>query len=255
VKFLYEYRTSDNVSHRGVVCASDRDAAFAVLKSQGIRASRMSEAPGFLNKFVGKGKRWTAIGILAIACVALAVYSLTETNTPVDILDSSTRRQILGDAIVIDKGIRTAWRDVFTDEGEQFLAAFALPGQNPAKTSVREDVLAAAISRETDVEKTDSIEARQIKAIVAGMKAEALRYLRDGGTLAKYANRLVKRQKQEIGYYERIRTELETARGSAASAKEYEELVDARNDDLRNLGIRLIPMPEEGSEKSSFTPL
>ena len=37
MKFLYEYRTSDNVHHDGTINAPDREAAYAALKAQGIR--------------------------------------------------------------------------------------------------------------------------------------------------------------------------------------------------------------------------
>ena len=70
MKFNYEYRTSDNKLHNGVVRAANRDDAFAVLKSRGIRPIRVIDSPGFFNKLLGKGKRWTAIVLLALSLLA-----------------------------------------------------------------------------------------------------------------------------------------------------------------------------------------
>lgn len=73
MRFLYTYRTSDNVEHEGAISASSRDAAYAALRERGIRAGRVTEAPGFFNKLFGKGKRWLAIGALAVVIGVLAV--------------------------------------------------------------------------------------------------------------------------------------------------------------------------------------
>lgn len=73
MKFVYEYRTSDNVRHNATVSAPDRDAAFARLKARGIRPSRLEDAPGFFNKLFGKGKRWIAIAVLTILLALTAV--------------------------------------------------------------------------------------------------------------------------------------------------------------------------------------
>ena len=70
MKFVYEYRTSDNELHHGSIAAADRDAAFASLKARGVRPARLVEAPGVLNKLLGKGKRWIAIAVLSVAAAA-----------------------------------------------------------------------------------------------------------------------------------------------------------------------------------------
>ena len=57
MKFFYQYRTRDNISHDGEISASTLDDAYAALKAKGIRPGRVVEAPGFLNKLLGKGKR------------------------------------------------------------------------------------------------------------------------------------------------------------------------------------------------------
>ena len=119
MKFIYQYRTKDNVSHRGIICAANRDAAYAALKSQGVKPGRMEEAPGFFNKFFGKGKRWIAIAVLALSTVALAVILFTREEVSVDPYSDKgfarpiERRQIWGDEVVVDAATQSNWREVF----------------------------------------------------------------------------------------------------------------------------------------------
>lgn len=251
MKFLYEYRTSDNERHCGIVCAPSRDAAYAELKKKGIKPSRVDEAPGFFNKFFGKGKRWAAIALLAVLSLVLAVLYLATrsslfpaSSSLESTLDSTVRRQLIGDTAVIEKGIRTGWVDVFPFEGERFLAGFALPGQPPAMMRIVESNLVAAINRKVDPSAGDTIEARQLKAIVQGMKDEIRAYQAEGGSLAKYCVRLIRRQQQEISYYQRAEREIEKAKEDMMPAKELESLWERRNAELRVLGIRLVQMPE-----------
>ena len=113
MKFIYEYRTKDNIRHEGVINAASRDAAFAALKAQGIRPGSVKEAPGVWNKLFGKGKRWIAIVLLAIIAIISMTFALhkNESITPSFIADSAVggamRRQILGDSAIIEKGVRT----------------------------------------------------------------------------------------------------------------------------------------------------
>ena len=253
MKFLYEYRTSDNALHKGVVRASSRDAAYADLKRRGVRPSRLVEAPGFFNKLFGKGKRWLVIAILAILCLVLAVIIRStptpSTYTSLDAsLDSTLRRQPIGDAAVIEKGIRTGWSDVFALEGERFLASFAIPGTTPAIRSTTEEKLKEALhatpTPSTYTSGSASLEARQIRAMVEGMKQELRDFLADGGTIVEYGKRLVQRQEEELRYYNMVKCELESATKSGMSDLALEELWEIRNAKLRAMGIRLVPLPE-----------
>ena len=257
MKFIYEYRTSDNVRHNGVVAASNREAAFAALKAQGIRPGFLAEAPGFFNKLFGKGKRWLVIAVLGVAVVvaALVIHSNTRTIRTIEqsqeVFDAPTRRQIIGDTAVIEKGIRTGWSDVFALEGDRFLASFAIPGVPAAvRTTTERDLEKALKSGEAEsfplqTKSTHlSLEERQILAIVSGMKSELRAYLAAGGNLASYGRRLANRQDAEIGYYNRVKTELETAAKSGMNERDLLALWEQKNDGLRNLGIKLVPMPE-----------
>ena len=251
MKFLYEYRTSNNACHKGVVAARNKDAAFAALKAQGVKPSRLVEAPGLFNKLFGKGKRWLAIAVLAALCVTLAVI-IRSTPTPPTYtsldasLDSTVRRQIIGDQAIIEQGIRTGWSEVFTLEGDRFLASFAIPGTAPAVRSTTEEEVLKALSTKHQALSTRSasLEARQIRAMVEGMKQELRDFLADGGTIVEYGAELVKRQEQEIGYYNRAKAEIDAAVKSGMQEAQLTELWEKRNAALRAMGIKLVPMPE-----------
>ena len=256
MKFLYEYRTKDNVRHEGVICAASKDAAFSALKAQGIRPGSVKEAPGFFNKLFGKGKRWIAIVVLAILCVTLAiavgrgVLTAPQPSLVEDVFDATMRRQVIGDVAVIEEGIRTGWAGVFDLEGERFLASFAIPGVPAGQRSTTEAEIQKALAR--DCRKidsntslgSDSLEARQIRSMVEGMKGELREFLSAGGTIAAYGRRLVERQEAEIGYYNRAKAELDRLVADKADEKTVEALWKARNEKLRRLGIKLLTLPE-----------
>ena len=249
MKFIYEYKTSDNKTHTGVVNAVDRQSAFAKLRRSAIRPSKMSEAPGFFNKLFGRGKRWIAITVLGMTVVLVLVrgrfappaYDSGLLNS----IDSKTRRQVIGDAAVIDEGIRSGWSSVFSSEGDRFLASFAIPGVPAAVSKSTVGNVSNAMVRVVAPVDGDGIEARQIKAIVAGIKDELREYLSDGGTIAEYAQELVRRQEVEIGYYQRAKREIETARNEKRSQRQIRDLIKQRNDMLRKMGIKLIVEEEQ----------
>lgn len=248
MKFIYEYRTSDNVRHEGTVSAASRDAAFAALKAQGIRPGSVREAPGFFNKLFGKGKRWIAIAVLSALCGVLCVAFFGTRRTvsaPLSDFDSMTRRQVIGDTAIIEKGIRTGWADVFPEEGERFLASFAIPGVPAGQRNTSEREIEEALARKVGATPEDSIEVRQIKSMVEGMKDELRRFIEKKGTIVEYGQRLVRRQEEELGYFNRAKAEVEQAHMSGASAQDVEALWEKRNASLRRMGIKLVPLPEE----------
>lgn len=254
MKFLYEYQDKANKRHKGALNAATRADAYAALKAQGIKPIHCEEAPGFLNLLFGKGKRWLAIIVLGALCFVLAivvgrgVLTAPQPSSVEESFDSPIRRQIIGDAAIIEKGLRTGWADIFDAEGDRFLASFAIPGTPPAVRTTTEEKLKDALrstpTPSTYASESASLEARQIRAIVSGMKREINKLLKNGWTLREVGTALVRRQEQEIGYYERAKTEIETAAKSKMAPKALEELLDRRNDSLRKLGIRLVSMPE-----------
>ena len=248
MKFLYTYRTPDNKQHRSSIKAATKEAAYAILKAQGIKPGHVDEAPGFFNRLFGKGKRWIAIGVLCALCAVLALAlgrarTLAAPSVGVG-FDSTVRRQVIGDAVVVEKGIRTGWVEVFPEEGERFLASFAIPGVPAGQRNTKVEEIEAALKRRVAATETDTIEARQIKAMVEGMKDELRQFLADGGTIVEYGQRLVQRQEEELGYYTRAKNELDTAKKSGKSEAQISELWEKRNAALRRMGVKLVPLPE-----------
>ena len=251
MKFLYEYRTPDNEKHSGKINASDKEAAYAALKRQGIKPCRFSEAPGFFNKLFGKGKRWMVIGVLGALCLVLGAVVCTqgrrqEAQGTDGIFDATMRRQVIGDVAVIEKGIKEGWAEVFPEEGERFLASFAIPGVPAGQRSTTEEEIRRVLSAKCEVRggADEGIEARQIRAMVEGMKEELREFLRKGGTIAAYGRKLVRRQEEEIAYYNRAKTEIENAQKAKMPAAQLNDLWEKRNESLRQMGVKLVAMPE-----------
>ena len=249
MKFLYEYRTPDNEKHSGKINASDKEAAYAALKRQGIKPCRFSEAPGCFNKLFGKGKRWMVIGVLGALCLVLGAVVYTqgtrhEAQGTDGIFDATMRRQVIGDVAVIEKGIKEGWASIFPEEGERFLASFAIPGVPAGQRNTTEAEISAALSRKVEIRPEDGIEVRQIKAMVEGMKQELRQFLADDGTIVEYGRELVKRQEEEIAYYNRAKTEIENAQKAKMPAAQLNDLWERRNESLRQMGVKLVPMPE-----------
>ena len=249
--YTYAYKTSDGVRHEDSMEASSREAVFEALRARGIKAIKVVAADGSKanGEVRGVRKRVVAASIVVAALAAgLAVYlavgqglfSPDEGNgsTP-SFLTAGTRRQVIGDAAVVEKGVRTGWADAFEREGDRFLASFAIPGVEAGQRSTSEGEIRRALGERVPAAPGDSIEARQIKAMVEGMKREARAYVAAGGTLVGYGKRLVERQEAEIAIRGRVKADLEAAAGRM-ERDEFEAYLEERNDELRNLGLRPV---------------
>ena len=261
MRFLYEYKTRENERRSGEITASSRSAVYTELKKQGIKPYKVELAPGFGNWIQSLGKRTGVIAVLAIGVVGLGylwrgskdeaaeykdLAAVNEDKAAVfdDKFDNKTRRQVIGDTAIIEKGIRTGWAEVFPDEGERFLASFAIPGVPAGQRNTTEEEIKAALSRRIASKESDSIEERQIKSMVEGMKDELREFMRQGGSIKEFGSCLVERQEAELGYYNRTKSELETMKTSGMDAKALEALWEKRNNELRQMGIKLVQMPE-----------
>ena len=256
MKFTYAYKTSDGVRHEAAMDAESREAVFAALRQQGIKAIKVVAADGSKanGEIRGIRKRVLAVSVVG-ACIGTAILTVIIRSTPTPStytsFDARTRRQIIGDTAVIEKGIRTGWADVFELEGERFLASFAIPGVPAGQRSTTvEEIQKALDSPWREVSDTprqlssDSIEARQIRAMVEGMKDEARRFVKAGGSIAQYGRLLVQRQEEEIAYYNRAKAEIEAAQKAKMPAAQLNDLWEKRNESLRQMGVKLVPMPE-----------
>lgn len=233
MKFSYQYRTSDNVCHSGIISAADRDAAFDALKREGLKPFGLAEVPGTFNLVFGKGKRWIAIALLALALVLSVVFAFVfREPLPSHVSD---RCQIYGDPSVLEEFERTGFSKVFTHPGERYLACYARPGVvvNVPKDLKPQDMM-GALQSEVVISKDDPREVRELKAIVNGLKVELRTYLSDGvGTPEKYAKRLIERQERESEIYNQAVVDLRAETNEAVRA--------GRNTALRAMGLRTIP--------------
>ena len=253
MKYTYAYKTSDGVRHEATMNASSREEVFATLRKQGIKAIKVVAADGSKANGEMRGIRKRAVAAL-VAFVALGVgviayFSGTRTGgnlTPSEPLFTANqdRRQIIGDAAMIEKNIRNGWSDVFKLEGERFLASFAIPGVKAGQRNTSEKEFQTALANKCSVADSDSLEVRQIKAMVEGMKNEARRYIAAGGSIVEYGKRLTERQDAEISVYARVKADLDKARKTMKD-EEFMTYWEKRNDELRNLGIKTVGLGED----------
>ena len=252
MKYTYAYKTSDGKRHEASMDAASREAVFETLRKEGIRPIKVVAADG--SKANGeisatKNTKSVAFGAVVVSMLVLlfALYTFFATRNQVPemprFVAEQTRRQMIGDSAVIDKGIATGWSDVFTEEGERFFASFAIPGVKAGQRNTTVAELEAALGRSVAATPSDGMEARQIKSMVEGMKAEARAYVKAGGNIIEYGKRLTERQDAEIAIYERTKGEIERAR-ETMSHDDFLAFWEKRNNQLRDLGIRLVPLEE-----------
>jgi len=254
MKYTYAYKTSDGMRHEATMNAASRDEVFAALRKQGIKAIKVVAADGSKanGEIHGVRKRVVAVLVAFVAVGVGVVAYFSGTRSGDDLGDSATtafatgqdRRQVIGDAAIIEKGIRNGWSDVFELEGERFLASFAIPGVKAGQRNTSEKEFTAALEHKCVVADSDSLEARQIKAMVEGMKNEARRYLAAGGSIIEYGKRLTERQDAEIAVYNRVKADIEKARATMTESA-FMTYWEKRKDELRNLGIKTVGLEQD----------
>lgn len=244
MKFVYEYRTSDNVPHRGTIAASSKEAAYDTLKAQGIKPGKVWEAPGVFNKLFGKGKRWIAIVVLLVALAGVTATLISvKRNTDVvvrELEDASLyedRGQIYGPKAVLMDLEANEYAAVFSNALERFLAPYAIPAKviGSRRISLPQDLTREQIAKPVSVEESDHDEVKKLKRMVNGVKREFAEYLGDGGNTAGYLKRLEIRQKAEADIYERTK---------AALLREQDASVwREKNANLRAKGLPMVDPP------------
>ena len=95
-----------------------------------------------------------------------------------------------------------------------------------------------AADKDIAISADDPREIRELKQIVNGMRDEMRTYLANGnGTPRSYWRRLNERTLEELRIYDRTKRELENEKSS--------DIWEQKNEALRTLGLRTIPLPEE----------
>ncbi len=246
MKYTYAYKSSDGSRHEAEMDAESREAVFEALRKKGIRPIKVIAEDGSKANGEIRGVRRRVVGVAAVlaaivAVIATSLYNRVSAPPLPEFESGQTRRQIIGDTAIIDKGIATGWSDVFPEEGDRFFASFAIPGVRAGQRNTTVEEIKAALDRDVEVSDSDGLEARQVKSMVAGMKAEARAYINAGGSIVDYGKRLTERQDAEIAIYERAKAEIDHAR-KTMSQDDFIALWEGRNDQLRNLGIKLVPL-------------
>ena len=246
MKYTYAYKSSDGSRHEASMDAESREAVFESLRKKGIRPIKVIAEDGSKANGEIRGVRRRVVGVAAVlaaivAVIATSLYNRVSAPPLPEFESGQTRRQIIGDTAIIDKGIATGWSDVFPEEGDRFFASFAIPGVRAGQRNTTVEEIKAALDRDVEVSDSDGLEARQVKSMVAGMKAEARAYINAGGSIVDYGKRLTERQDAEIAIYERAKAEIDHAR-KTMSQDDFIALWEGRNDQLRNLGIKLVPL-------------
>ena len=254
MKYTYAYKTSDGTRHEATMVAKSRDEVFAELRKRGIKAIKVVAADGSkANGEIHGVRKRVVVALVAFVAVGVGVVAyFSGTRSGGDLGGSvatafatgQDRRQVIGDAAIIEKGIRNGWSDVFELEGERFLASFAIPGVKAGQRNTSEKEFIAALEHKCVLADTDSLEARQIKSMVEGMKNEARRYIAAGGSIVEYGKRLTERQDAEIAIYNRVKADLDKARKTMKD-EEFMTYWEKRNDELRNLGIKTVGLGED----------
>ena len=246
MKFVYEYRTSDNVPHRGTIAASTKEAAYDTLKAQGIKPGKVWEAPGLANKVLGKGKRWIAIAVLLLVATVSTVTAFHRDRKTVvlqrdlqrDVEDRAIyedRGQLYGDPTIIRDMAKDGWASVFPEVGDQLLADYAVPCSFP---TICRDLNKVIVSLESDLGRRIAIgdddlrEVAQMKRMVNAMRRELQEYVEAGGSVRGYVRKLPQRQEAELAVYEKAKQDL--SRGAS------DEEVRAQNNQLRAKGLPLV---------------
>ena len=249
MRYAYAYKTGDGARHEAAIEAESREAVFEELRKRGVRPIKVVAGDGSKANGapVGVRRKAAVASVLAAALAAVgataAFLRIARPAAPAveSFQTDQTRRYPIGDAAIIERGILTGWSDVFPEEGERFLASFAVPGFKAGRRSTTVEELKAALARDVAASGSDRMETRQIKAMVEGMKAEARAYIDAGGSAVEYGRRLTERQEAEIEIYERAKADLERAKRTMRG-KELFDYWESRNDKLRNLGIRSITL-------------
>ena len=141
MKYTYAYKDSGGVRHEDSMEASCREEVFAALRAKGIKAIKVVAADGSKANGEIRGVRRRAItAIVVLVAIAVGVVAyfggsrFSRPQSPSFEADQ-TRRQVIGDSAVVDKGIATGWSEVFPEEGERFFASFAIPGVKAGQRS------------------------------------------------------------------------------------------------------------------------
>lgn len=236
MKYQYFYQTKQNENRSGWIDARDRENAYTLLRKQGIRPYRI------VGDDPVNWRPWAVVALVVALAAALAVAVAAALRAGDD-RAPAPRAQLYGDASVIAAGVYSEWADVLKSPLDRFLAAYAQPGSNALAPLMTADEIAAFPSElENDVEYADGepMEVRQLKNIVAWLRAEMRGRLAAGESVGQYMDFLEERQQEEREFRDHAAESLD--RVPASHLYQAWLGVNAR---LRERGIATLPMPPQ----------
>jgi hypothetical protein len=242
MKYQYFYQTSRNENRSGWIKARNRESAYTLLRKQGIKPYRI------IGDDPVNWRPW-AIGALVAALVAGLVIAVATAMRATDDRKPRPRQQIFGDASLIAAGEFSNWVEVLGSPLDRYLAAYVQPGSAALPPLMAADEIAAFESElEKGVEYVDGepMEHRQLKNILATLRAEMRQHLASGETVGQYMDFLEERQQQEREFRDHAVESL----SRVPSSHLYQAWLGI-NSRLRERGIATLPMPQKFEEEGA----
>ena len=221
-QFIYSWQDKEGHRHEGVMEAPNKDAVYALLRSKGIRAIKVTEriVPVVKNSFSGLRKRdWVSLLIIfLVLLVALVPFLYQKPDVkPRHFLD-------------IPEGV--VLTNVFERGCDAYLAQFAVPGMTNLVGQVEWlDEYEVDLSKSVLLRDNKEEWQEELRKVVGGIKAEAVSYLRISGGALHFIDHLKERQA------------MEHARLTEMLRKVYRKEISLgeANATLRGLGLQLPP--------------
>ena len=185
--------------------AESREAVFAALRKQGIKAIKVVAADGSKANGEVRGIRKRVLAAsIAITAIVVGAFAYLALRAPHSVLRTEAarpieRQQIPGDRGRIEKALATA----FDNPAEAFLARFAEPGRKFAAPECdwpKKADFDAILDKPILTSSGEFTESIDLKRIVLGMKREMSTYLKGGGLVSGYIRELIRRQQTEVAY-------------------------------------------------------
>lgn len=236
MKYQYFYQTKENENRSDWIKARNREAAYTLLRKRGIRPYRI------VGDDPVNWRPWAIAAAFAVllACLAVAVgvaRSAGDSRSPMP------RSQIYGDRSIIAEGVLSEWAGVLSSPLDRYLAAYVQPGSSalpPLLTAEEIASFADDLAGEVSYVDGERMEYRQLKNMIAGLRAEMREHLAAGETVGQYMDFLEERQQQEREFRDHA---LESLQKVPPSYLHQAWL--GVNAGLRERGLEPIPAPPQ----------
>lgn len=229
MKYRYYYQTRQNENREGIITAKDRNDAYSQLKKLGIKPFKV------VGRDPLRWKPWATAAFLALIALILAALLVQNAALPQEL----PRAQLYGDPAIIQQLSADGWRKSFS-VGDAWFARHAIPATLcDCRENTPSDL--SLSTKPLPLRKSDPPELIKMKQMINGMKRELTDYLSGGGTAQDYKLLCDERMEIERGKLAIYKKELENLSKSAPS--NLESLWEAKNDELRDMGLPTIILP------------